>query len=284
MKKAQLVHICGDFHGEWDRLNVFINQKIRQSKKVRALAAAYDELEVLILQCGDFGYWPHLSPLPECLRTGGRADLRRLEEAIRNQVDFLKDGQVKVYWTDGNHEDHDALDDLEAKHSGEAFLSVMPGVFFAPFGSILTLVDGTRVMFCGGAESGPLDIQDRVPGFSWWPQEGIDDKDMARLPDPQTACVDWIISHTGPHAFEIVGKGIEYRKNREPSKAYLDRILEDYRPKRWWFGHYHALRDGWNNGCRWMLLDRLGNGRGRKWMDTVLLTSEKTKEGHDADE
>lgn len=281
MKKAQLIHICGDIHGEWDRLNTFINQKVRQSKRVRALAAKYDELEVIILQCGDFGYWPYSLPLPEYMRTGTCADYRRFEDSIRNQVDFLQDGRVKIYWADGNHENHDVLDALEAEHQAEAFIQTMPGVFFAPFGSILPLIDGTRVMFCGGAESGPLDIQSRVPGVSWWPQEGIDDKDMARLPDPQTTRVDWIISHTGPHAFETVGKGIEYRKNREASKCHLERILSDYHPTRWWFGHYHTLREGWNKGCRWTLLDHISNGSGRKWMDTILLTSKQMEDHHD---
>ena len=274
MKKAQLIHICGDCHGEWDRLNVFINTRIRQSKKVRALAAAHDELEAVILQCGDFGYWPHTDPGHDWFAPGDTVgDGGRY--ALKTDVEFLKDGRIKIYWCDGNHENHDALDDLEAKHPDDAFIPVMPGVFFAAFGSILTLLDGTKAMFCGGAQSSPRDIRARTPGLSWWAQEGIDDKDMARLPDPNNTHVDWIISHTGPQSFELGGKGIEGHKNRDPSKEHLDRILRDYRPKRWWFGHYHNLRDGWNKGCRWMLLDCLGNDCGRKWLDTVLLTREE---------
>ena len=218
MKKAQLIHICGDFHGEWDKLNAFINGKIRQSKKMRTLAEAYAELEVIILQGGDFGFWPHTDPTHSWFRPGDTTGDGG-QYAIKNEVDFLKDGLVKIYWCDGNHENHDALDSLEAVHSDEAFIPVMPGVFFATFGSVLTLLDGTTVMFCGGAESSPLDIQARTPGASWWPQEGIDHKDMARLPDTKITHVDWIISHTGPHAFKIVGKDVACWKNREPSKA-----------------------------------------------------------------
>ncbi len=35
MNKAQLIHICGDLHGEWDKLNTFINKTIKQSKAMR---------------------------------------------------------------------------------------------------------------------------------------------------------------------------------------------------------------------------------------------------------
>jgi len=190
-------------------------------------------------------------------------------------VDFLKDGRVKIYWCDGNHENHDALDALEANHPGEPFIPVMPGVFFAAFGSILTLLDGTRVMFCGGAQSDPEDIKEREPHKSWWPQETIDQADMARLPDPKAAHVDWIISHTCPHAFEIAGRDIAAAKNSDPSKGFLDRILDDYHPKRWWFGHYHQARAGEDKGCSCRLLDRFGNRSGRPWMESILLTKEE---------
>jgi len=276
MKKAQLTCICGDFHGDWTGLNPFINNKIRLSKKMRTLAAAHDALEVVILQCGDFGYWPHTDP-PHSWFSPGDTEGDGRKYALKTDVDFLKDGRVKIYWCDGNHENHDALDTLEARYPGELFIPVMSGVFFAVFGSILTLLDGTRVMFCGGAASDPEDIEWRnhTPQKSWWPQETIDQADMARLPDPKTAYVDWIVSHTCPHAFEISGRDIVAGKNDDASRDFLDRILEDYRPKRWWFGHYHQARTGQDKGCDWRLLDRFGNRSGRPWMESILLTREE---------
>lgn len=91
MKRGQLVYICGDTHAEWDKLNVFINKKIRHSRLIHSLADNYDEFEVLMLICGDFGYWPHFSPPPEYLRTGGKED-RWDQYGIKNQVDFIKEG------------------------------------------------------------------------------------------------------------------------------------------------------------------------------------------------
>lgn len=272
MKKAQLIHICGDIHGDWARLNRFINTDIRQSRHIRSLAGRYDELEVILLQCGDFGYWPHTDPehswfaLEDTRDDGGRY-------AVQTAVSFLKNGRVVVYWADGNHENHDALDALESAHPDSPFIAVAPGVFFARFGAVLTLLDGIHVMFCGGAES--VDKNSRMPGIEWWSQEGIDEADMRKLPDPRTVKVDWLISHSCPHAFDLNLRKMLPAKNREASKRYLDRVLEDFRPKRWWFGHYHHAQGGVAQGCRWCLLDYLGNYGGRPWVETLLIEKEE---------
>ncbi|MDR1686465.1 MAG: hypothetical protein LBR82_08530 [Desulfovibrio sp.] len=49
----------GDVHGDWAGLNTFLDNKIRKSPQVAAYKKRYDELEIVILQVGDFGYWPH---------------------------------------------------------------------------------------------------------------------------------------------------------------------------------------------------------------------------------
>ena len=269
MKKAQLVHICGDIHADWGALNAFINTKIRQSKLVRALAGDYEEFEAIILQCGDFGYWPHTQPRHSWFEpgewTGGG------KYVVHNAVPFLKGGLVPLYWCDGNHENHDALDALEESCPDRPFIPVSPGVFYARFGAMLTLVDGTSVMFCGGAESVDKDL--REPRLSWWPQEGIDEADMRRLPDPQSAHVDWLISHTCPRCFGVVGPYSMAEKNLEESRKRLDRVWEMYKPQKWWFGHYHAAQRGEYQGRRWTLLDYPGHGLG-SWVETMLVENE----------
>lgn len=59
MSQAQLIFIAGDLHGDWVRLNHFIDAEIRQSRRIRELVRDFDSLEIIILQTGDFGYWPH---------------------------------------------------------------------------------------------------------------------------------------------------------------------------------------------------------------------------------
>jgi hypothetical protein len=104
MLSAQLIYIVGDLHADWISVNTYIDNKIRNSKRVAEYKKQYDELEILILQAGDFGYWPH-----------------RHTVALDNRIDGIKDGHIKMYWRDGNHENHDALDVLEIKHQGGSF-------------------------------------------------------------------------------------------------------------------------------------------------------------------
>ena len=57
--KVQYVFVVGDIHGEWEIFNSFINNKIRQNKDILNDIEMRHEVEVIILQCGDFGFWPH---------------------------------------------------------------------------------------------------------------------------------------------------------------------------------------------------------------------------------
>ena len=83
----------GNIDGDFDELNSLINKRIRMDKTFRATAprwkASGNDLQFLILQCGNFAYfWPYCDS----------------GEAIRTQIDFLPSGRVPIYWTGGNHE------------------------------------------------------------------------------------------------------------------------------------------------------------------------------------
>ena len=269
MKKAQLIHVLGDVHGDWRSLNTFINKELRTSRAFRDCASDYDEMEVILLQAGDFGYWPHMHGREGMAGRGKIWD----QHGIKNRVSGIKDGLVKIYWCDGNHENHDVLDSLEEQNPGRPFIPIMEGVYYAPFGATLDMLDGTRVMFCGGAES--IDKDWRVPGESWWPQECIDDTDMAHLPnpaDPARGKIDWIVSHTCPSFFNL-GKIGQGDKERDPSKRRLDEIFTAFRPSRWWFGHYHDYVQGRHKDCLWTLLS--GSHTGSRWVETLPLLVNK---------
>lgn len=214
------VVVMGDVHREFGALNVWINKK-RPS---------------LILQCGDFGYWPRWT---------------------EKTVPALHGGDL--LFCDGNHEDHESLKRLE-------YPEVYPGVRHMPRGSVFTLPDGRTVLFMGGADS--IDKHLRTPGKDWFPEELISESDIYQLPE---ASVDIVISHTSPREFNIPYM-TESEKSRDPPCMALSHVLHKYRPKLWYFGHWHFFGQGtykssgsasWE--CRWTALDRI-NGFSRWWI------------------
>lgn len=254
---AKIVYIIGDVHGEFGELNAFINREIRQNRSMRAIAADWRargaDLEVLILQCGDFAfYWPGCNN----------------DRAIHNEVPFLKNGLVPIYWCAGNHEDFDRLDSLftpESPASLDNIAQLARGVYFCRFGACLDLDEQTRVLFAGGAES--ADKSERVPHKSWWPQESVDSADLDRLAHVPRA--ELVISHTAPAAFDLESQlGAAWSFDRthlyEPSRHMLDEVLEKYHPRRWYFGHFHKAMRGRTDGCDWQCLNYLG-GSGKSW-------------------
>lgn len=85
----------------------------------------------------------------------------------------------------------------------------------------------------------------------WWEQDGISEADMARLADVPR--VDIVISHTCPTSFSI-HECINLPSGQivhEPSQDMLEKILLQYRPKRWFFGHFHEYAQGETDGCQW---------------------------------
>lgn len=57
--KIQYVFVVGDIHGEWESFNRFINKRIRGDKTIVNDIKNGHDIEILLLQCGDFGFWPH---------------------------------------------------------------------------------------------------------------------------------------------------------------------------------------------------------------------------------
>lgn len=259
MRHGRIIYVLGDVHGNFRLLNEFINKKIRLDKTLRTISPRWrksnDDLQVLILQCGDFAYfWPF-------------DDSRG---AIKNAVEFLPAGYVPIYWTGGNHEDWDELDRL-----GTDIAEIDKGIFYCPFGSTLKLAPSVTVLFAGGAESADMDwrwieMKKGAPKI-WWEQEGISEEDMARL--DKLSHADWIVSHTAPYAFDMSKKaGYAWDLGshvNEASRGKLERVLVKYEPSRWFFGHFHHYKSGFTDGCEWECLSSLGSAT-KSW-DKVYL-------------
>jgi hypothetical protein len=214
-------YILGDVHGEWGKLNEFINKKKPYA----------------IYQTGDFGWWP------------GHKGF---------EIDIIKNGKTKIFWCDGNHENHDDLERIRNEHpdaiKSNSPIEVAPNIFYCPRGTVITLEDGRKMMFFGGASS--IDKKWRTPGYDWFSGEDIRPHDLDSLDE----IGDIDISHTCPESFigGIWAKnpvGMWDKKN-DSANGYLEWILEHHHPKLWVLGHFHSFTTGFNKGCHWTLLNR----------------------------
>jgi len=112
------------------------------------------------------------------------------------------------------------------------------------------------------------DKEGRTEGDDWWAKEvpTFEDLDHARA---QVAAhggrVDIVISHTGPTVFlrQLPKNQIDQSRLEDPTVALLDEVLEEFQPKKWFFGHFHLYAQGEDQGCAWQALS--GEGLGGKW-------------------
>ena len=195
--KASKILIAGDVHGSFSILN----------------AAVAEHSPLMVLQCGDFGYWPEDMNLPY------------------NGFKNASNAQVPVHFCDGNHENHSALETM-VKY-GYAPHYVGPGVVYQERGSTLTLPDDRVVLFAGGADSVDKDV--RTKGHDWFPGELLTEKDFAKFPDVQ---VDIVISHAAPTS-AVLPPPLREDRFHDPSRAVLQKVLERYKPSLWFGAHYH---------------------------------------------
>lgn len=168
----------------------------------------------LALQVGDFGYgW----------------------DGFDEKINFVR----PVYFADGNHENFDYLyggrDEIVKRFSKR----LDNNCFYMPRGSVLVLPDGREVLFAGGA--GSIDKGYRIPFVSWWPQEDITFRDMKRFYELKEMGFnpDIIISHTGPSlVLELMGIK-KYENNQWYNERMLDEVFGLFKPRYWYFGHFH---------------------------------------------
>lgn len=201
--------VVGDSHANkaWMLNNVFT-------------AAATHDVD-LILQVGDFGFWPRLP--------GG--------------LDFIKTmkfAPVPVWFLRGNHEDHPGL----FEYGNEpGIVEVAANLYWLPDGTPLDF-DGVSGLVCGGAHS--IDKNYRKEGINYFESEEITDEaiEMCRAQGQ----VDILFSHDAPAGYRIPGLMsddlLPYDWATElpachDSRMSMLRVAENAKPKAVIHGHYH---------------------------------------------
>lgn len=217
----------GDLHGDFPALNQLISQKKPS----------------VVLACGDFGYWPCMDG-KDLMQDGSSWSLK-----------LIKPQGAKIYWCDGNHEEHSSLETWQQEGKPHA---IQKDVFFMPRGSTLELPDGRNVMFFGGAYS--IDKDQRIPGFDWFPEE-IPTAGQVKRALEHEGQVDIFISHTCPMGFIIPD---DRGKAQDKTRFDLSLLMQHHKPSRWFFGHWHVDAQGTCGTTQWQALAYPHSGR-RWW-------------------
>lgn len=205
------VAFIGDLHGDVGSARRILDQ-------------LPDDLD-LILQVGDFGYWPN------------RNDFHAFMDAI---ADMNEKARLGFHWIDGNHEDHDAITTNFSEPSGYLSRS-----------SITHFDDEVSVLALGGAIS--IDRYHRQEGRNWFRDEA---PSLVELTEMHRAVGEFallpttkiIVSHEAPSSNppfkglpfelpqELLFGSMVHRVALEHFYRILDRLDLDFI---WVHGHWH---------------------------------------------
>lgn len=207
----QLVAVAGDWHGN-------LGFALRQ------IGRACDAGAGVIVQCGDFGYW--------------RGDPRTRKYLFRLERE-LAESRLRLFWVDGNHEDHDRL----AKQAIDPRTGLRPisdHIAHLPRGHRWTW-GGHVWLALGGAVS--MDQQWRTAGVDWWPGESLTPLDVraaiAGGPVDVMVCHDAPAGPVIPDSREVeppAGLVEQARLHREAIRSVVDAT----RPAAVFHGHWHV--------------------------------------------
>ena len=183
-----------------------------------------------LLQVGDLGFFPDPSRLDRATQRHAARDPLELGAAdivtLNPQADAVfgePDLPQALWFTGGNHEDHDALEDLEHGHGSTADDFPVDAYF-----RVRCVRDGRVATLPGGLRVGALwGIDDRAPNARRQtpPRGRIRTRSATHL-----ACerFDVLLTHDSPRDAMIAGSG----------SKQIDAILGMARPSFLFFGHY----------------------------------------------
>lgn len=196
-----------------------------------------------IVQLGDFGYdWPGPKRFQYEIELSKKACLYN----------------VKIVFIDGNHENHDSLDELieNNKPNKDGHYEVLSNLFYSPRGNRWNW-DGVRFGSLGGAFS--VDKEARTHGTSWWPQEDITQRDMDALGSEP---LDVMFTHEAPYGltpmdlYRVSGNLPQAVENAaKVSKYYVEEAMRSTEPKVLFHGHWHYFVDHYSDPTRIIGLD-----------------------------
>lgn len=230
-----MIIFAGDIHGD-------IRSLARLDEKAHNLGAT-----ALVL-CGDVGvFWPtvHIimhrpsglwdSPFPRKHIDDSWSRFKKFFEKRTRQGKRTH----PIFFCDGNHENHDALDQVWEDQGRPDVVEILPGFFHVRRGSVISL-DDKKLLFMGGAVS--IDKSQRTEGVSWWAREVPNKIEWDRFFENwENEKPDIIVSHDCP-----LGEMRPWRHGSDFDEVArtFEKVwnMTKHSPSGWFFGHHHVLK------------------------------------------
>ena len=95
-------------------------------------------------------------------------------------------------------------------------------------------------------------------GLYWSSLEQLTREETDRILEADHPDVKVVVSHTCPSSFDMSRLCNPHwggENKQEPTRIFLQEILEKYRPEQWFFGHWHGSETGEELGCKWRCLN-----------------------------
>jgi len=187
----------------------------------------------LIVQVGDFGFWPRTE--------SGRSFLRKTEARLAQRG-------LDLWWVAGNHDDLQALQSRPVEADGRRRVS--EHIWHLPRGHRWVWGD-TVWLAAGGAVS--VDRYGRTEGVSWFRDEALTDAEVEQI--VADGPVDVVVSHDAPWGTELLGRRLsldlpasecesswpdDLLEQSDEHMARVRRLVDGVRASRVFHGHHHV--------------------------------------------
>lgn len=226
-----MVFVTGDVHGGYD-LEKLSNKNFPTGKNLTR--------DDYVIVCGDFGLpflnsdrYPDGEFVPNKHAKSSRA-------SYRYWIKWLSERPFTVLFADGNHDNHPFWAKQPMIEWNGGLVNPHPdaeNVLHLKRGEYYTIC-GKTFWVMGGAES--HDKAYRTSGYSWWSEEIPSYEEMSHGFDTleqHDNLVDYIITHTMPHALMTAVLGTYYQP--EPTSQYFDEVYHRTSFEKWFCGHFH---------------------------------------------
>lgn len=166
----------------------------------------------------------------------------------------ISDCPITLWCVRGNHEARpQSRQGMKHIKIGEGQRDIMfyepsyPNIYYAQDGAVITLENGKRFLFIGGAYS--VDKYYRLAmKWTWFEDEELDDREMSDIKNKVAGqFFDCVFTHTCPLSWRPYDKflaGVDESTISRRMEIFLEEVSNSISFSHWFFGHYHCDRLG----------------------------------------